>query len=94
MNPLKKLWQDVFGGGDSDAQETADDGNEPVLLGVPGDPATAALWQDMLKQQDIRCMVRDGGALGGLTGMDTPKMEVYVLEADLARARQVVGVED
>jgi hypothetical protein len=66
-----------------------------ALLGIADTYVDAMMWKDMLDQQSIPCMVRDGSAPAAqLAGGFLPgpgQMEVYVPATALHRARQIVG---
>jgi hypothetical protein len=71
-----------------------------ALLGVADTYIDAMMWKDMLDQQGIPSMVRDGNATvgelgGGLTGegaLPGPgHMEVYVPSSALQRAKVILG---
>jgi hypothetical protein len=71
-----------------------------ALLGVADTYVDAMMWKDMLEQQSIPCMVRDGSATnadlgGGFAGMGAlpggGRLEVYVPASALERSRDILG---
>jgi hypothetical protein len=66
-----------------------------ALLAIADTYIDAMMWKDMLEQQGIPCMVRDGSAtIGDLQGaLPGPgHMEVYVPSSALQRSRNILGV--
>lgn len=72
--------------------------NEPIVLAAIAPNYTIAeMWQEMLDEAGIRCMVKALGAGSALTATVTLQHAIYVLQSDLARAREIVedsGAED
>lgn len=71
-----------------------------ALLGIADTYIDAMMWKDMLEQQSIPCMVRDGSATvgdlgGGLTGAGAlpgpGHIEVYVPATALQKSRDILG---
>lgn len=62
-----------------------------VLLANPGSEAEAELWRDVLAQWGIPALVRNRSATAYLHLGDD--FEVFVLQQDLAEARQLVGLD-
>lgn len=72
--------------------------NEPIVLAAmaPNYPI-AELWQEMLSEAGIRCMVKAMGAGAALTATVTLQHAIYVLQSDVERAREIIdnsGDED
>lgn len=71
-----------------------------ALLGIADTYIDAMMWKDMLEQQSIPCMVRDGSVTnaqlgGGFAGMGAlpgaGQMEVYVPATALQKSRDILG---
>jgi hypothetical protein len=83
-------------GRDPDAPERLPSPDSLALLTRPeGEPA-AELLRGILEQEGVRSMIKNRDAVsarGG--GMGPPwAYELWVLRKDLARAREIIGVED
>lgn len=66
-----------------------------ALLGIADTYIDAMMWKDMLEQESIPCMVRDGSATIGELQAALPgpgHMEVYVPASALAKSRGIVGL--
>jgi len=71
-----------------------------ALLGIADTYIDAMMWKDMLEQQSIPCMVRDGSATvadlgGGTAGSGAlpgfGRLEVYVPASALLKSRDILG---
>ena len=88
MNALRWLWRQVFE--DDDSREPAPD--EIVCLAEVEGEGTAEMWCGMLKQRGIHSMAKNMSALAHWR-LGSP-WEVHVLYRDLARARELLGLDD
>jgi hypothetical protein len=61
-----------------------------VHLATAPDQITAEIWVDMLRQEGITAMIRPSDAVSFL-GVSAVSCRVQTREADLARAREVLG---
>jgi len=65
-----------------------------ALLGIADTYIDAMMWKDMLEQESIPCMVRDGSATIGELQASLPgsgHMEVYVPASALERSKDILG---
>jgi hypothetical protein len=71
-----------------------------ALLGVAPNYIEAMMWKDMLEQQSIPCMVRDGSPAnvelgGGFAGLGAlpggGQLQVYVPASALQKSREILG---
>ena len=67
-----------------------------ALLATLYDDMLVSVYESLLKEEDIKYLKKDrsgGGALRILTGSNLQGTDIYVSEADLARARALFELE-
>lgn len=75
--------------------QRAEHSNEPiVMVAVAPNYTIAEMWQEMLADAGIRCMVKAMGAGAALTATVTLQHAIYVLESDVAQAREIIEDSD
>lgn len=67
--------------------------DDTVVVALPANEGEGAIWKGMLDDKGIECMLRDISPLyrGYLNW--APEMELAVCYRDLARAREILGVD-
>ncbi len=89
MNPFRWLWRVLLEDDDSPPEP-----GQVVLLGEPDGEAVAGLWQGILEDKGIRCVVKNVNGIAHLRSNAISMFEVHVLYRDLGRARELLGLED
>ena len=87
MNPLRWLLRVLLEDDDSPP-----DPDQVVLLGEPDGEAVAGLWQGILADKGIHCMVTNVNGIAHLRSNAISMFEVRVLYRDLERARELLGL--
>ena len=87
MNPLRWLWRQMFE--DEEVREPAPD--EVVCLAEVEGEGTAEMWCGMLEQRGIHSMAKNVSAIAYMR--HGSPWEVHVLYRDLARARELLGLD-
>lgn len=66
-----------------------------VLLARPGADAVAGMWREMLARKGIHALVKNRDALSAQYNAPGPwwAYEIHVLNRDLERAREILGIE-
>ena len=90
MNPLRWLWHTLME--DDEAREPRPD--EIVLLAEPDGEAVAGLWEGILAHNGIGCVIKNVNGIAHLRSNAIAMFEVHVLYRDLARARELLGLDD
>jgi hypothetical protein len=88
VNPLRWLWRLVFEDDDSPP-----DPDQLVLLALPDGEALARLWQGLLDNRGIPCVVRDTALYAPGFRIGAPRMEILVRYEHLEAARNVLGID-
>ena len=72
----------------------SDDPEITFLLSAPNEPM-ARFWEQVLADEGIPALVRPGGpGAGGWGSVATFSHDLYVRQADLERAREIVAEDD
>lgn len=87
MNPLRWLRRVLL-----EDDESPPHPDQVVLLGVPDGEAVAGLWQGILEDKGIHCLVKNTNGIAYLRSNAIAMFEVHVLYRDLARARELLGL--
>jgi hypothetical protein len=90
VNPLRWLWRQMFVDDDSPPP----DPDQLVLLAEPDGEIVAGLWEGILKDKGIGCVVKNRNAIAYLRSNAIPMFELHVLYRDLDRARQLLGLAE
>ena len=76
-------------------EPAADRQDEPVWVATAQTDFEAQLWRDLLAEGGIRCMVRNVDPLAG-RGLPMPSaysQQLWVLQSDVERAREILGLK-
>ena len=87
MNPLRWLARQLFE--DDDALPGPE---EMVRLARPDGQLVAGLWREMLQRQGIESLLKNAQPVSVYIGEYFGRYEVHVLQRDLERARDILGL--
>ena len=87
MNPLRWLWRVLMEDDDSPP-----DPDQVVFLAQPDGEIVAGLWEGILRDKGIACVVKNVNSVAHLRMNAVPMFELHVRYADLDRARELLGL--